>query len=184
MGPIILAFIVSQKYTSIFYDRYLIYAIPAIGLLLASNGRKVAGIALAILFPLFLLIDYNYFINPTKLPFRDLAAYTNENVKGDDYLINWNSASHHLWETKYYGVVAPLFVPRGSELPFYVGTAQMTKDDIVNEIPNKLGTQFNTQVKVRRVGVITSGPPEEVQIAGYKQKEIKEFGNLKFIWLD
>jgi len=58
-------------------------------------------------------------------------------------------------------------------LPFYVGTAQMTENDIVNDIPKK----------TFRVGVITSGNPDEVKIENYRQGLVKEFGELKFILL-
>ena len=142
-------------------------------LLLASNGRRISGLVLALLLPLFLYTDYLYFTTPTKRPFRELAAYVQEVTRGDDYLVNWNSAAHHIWETKYYGLKAPLFVPEGTQLPFYVGTAQMTPEDIVSEIPKK----------TFRVGVITSGEPSEVHIKGFKFGQIQEFGELKFILL-
>ena len=173
LGPITLTWVVSQKFQSIFFDRYLLYTIPAAMILLASNGRKLSGIILTILLPLFIYTDYQYFVNPTKRPFKDLAAYVIEVKRGDDFLINWNAAAHHIWETKYYGLEAPLYVPEGKELPFYVGTAQMTSNDIVSEIPKK----------AFRVGVITSGKREEVKVPGFKLSEIKEFGELKYILL-
>jgi mannosyltransferase len=170
--PILLTWAVSQKFQSIFFNRYLLYTIPAAMLVLASNGRKYTGILTGILLILFLAIDYNYFIHPTKRPFKELANYVKATQKQGDLLINWNAAAHHLWETKYYKIPAPLYVPGGKELPFYVGTAQMTQGDIIKEIPED----------AERVGVVTSGPVEEIDLPGYKEEERKTFNELKFIW--
>lgn len=169
--PILLTWFVSQKFQSIFFNRYLLYAIPAAMLLLASNGRRFFGIIIAVLLPLLFIIDLFYFTHPAKEPFKELAAYVKETKRGDDFLINWNAASHHLWESKYYDIPAPLYVPEG-ELPFYVGTAQMTEEDILREIPRK----------INRVGVITSGDIAEIEIANYTEEEAQSFGSLKFIW--
>lgn len=173
LGPILLAFIISQRYTSIFYDRYLLYTIPAGMILVATNTRKaISVVAISGCLAVFVYVDYLYFTHPTKLPFKELAAYLLETKRGDDFVINWNSAAHHLWESKYYQINAPLYIPQGGELPFYVGTAQMTKDDVIRSLPPK----------ACRVGVITSGSVDEVIIPEYKPSETKIFGNLKFIW--
>jgi len=169
--PILLTWFISQKFQSIFFNRYLLYTIPAAMLLLASQGRRLFGIIIAVLLPLLFIIDFFYFTHPTKKPFRELAAYVKEVKRGDDILINWNAASHHLWEAKYYGIPAPLYVPEG-KLPFYVGTAQMTEADILREIPKK----------INRVGVITSGNIAEIKLPYYTEKEVKTFGELKFVW--
>ena len=177
--PITATWAVSQKFQSIFFDRYLLYTIPAAMLLAASNRRKISEAILIIISMLLLVGDVYYFTHPFKRPFRDLAAYVKETKKGDDYLINWNSTSHHLWESKYYGIGAPLYVPEGINLPFFVGTALMTKEDITSSIPAKIDSK-----KVDRVGVITSGPVDEVNVSGYTKNEVREFGDLKFIWLN
>ncbi|MFZ5932569.1 MAG: glycosyltransferase family 39 protein [Patescibacteria group bacterium] len=172
--PIFLAWGVSQKFTPIFFDRYLIYTIPAAMLLAASQRRPVANILMAVVLGAFLLIDSIYFTNPSKRPFRELAAYVKEVRRGDDLIINWNSTAHHLWEAKYYGIPAPLYVPAGRDkLPFFVGTALMAPEDVIETLPKK----------VNRVGVITSGPVEEITIASYTKKEEKVFDSLKVIWL-
>lgn len=172
--PITTAWLVSQKFQSIFFDRYLLYTIPAAMLVLASNKRgKVSELIILVVILVFSIIDFNYFTHPTKRPFRELASYVKEAKTDEDVLINWNSSAHHLWESKYYGIPAPIYVPEG-ELPFYVGTAQMTKEDILRQIPE--GT--------RRVGVITSGSIDEVDLPDYTKKETKVFGELKFIWLE
>jgi hypothetical protein len=50
----------------------------------------------------------------------------------------------------------------------------MEKDDIIYTLPKNKS----------RIGVITSGPVDEVQITNYTEKEVHTFGNLKFIWLE
>lgn len=172
LAPIVVVWLISQKFQSIFFDRYLIYTIPAAMLLAASEMRTISKIALLVVVIAFLSADFFYFTHPVKRPFRELASYILSVKKGDDYLINWNSAAHHLWESKYYKLTAPLYVPKGLNLPYYVGTALMTKDDIVRGLPSQKN----------RIGVITSGPVEEVALAGYTKGEVKEFGTLKFIW--
>ena len=172
LGPIILTWLVSQKFQSIFYNRYLLYSIPAAMIVLASNTRKISYITIGIVIILFALIDFNYFTHPTKRPFRELSSFVKETRQEGDFLINWNSSAHHLWETKYYEIPAPIYVPEG-ELPFYVGTAQMTKKDILKEIPED----------AVRVGVVTSGNPDEIVLPDYGVEDSRNFGDLKFIWL-
>lgn len=173
-GPIILTWLVSQKFQSIFFNRYLLYTIPAGMLLLASNRSKISIGLIAALVILFGIIDYNYFTHPTKLPFREMAEYVKETEKPGDYFINWYSnGTHHIWETKYYGIPAPIYASGESELPYFVGTALMEDADIIREIPDG----------VKRVGVVTSGSVDEVNIPGYTKSESKEFGQLKYIQL-
>lgn len=173
LGPLVLTWSVSQVMQSIFFDRYLLFAIPGILLLLVS-GRRVAVsvLGLTLLSLIFVFQDWHYLTHPDKRPFRELAAYLKGARRPEDALLNWNSAAHHLWETKYYGIPAPLYVP-GDPLPFYVGTAQMTPADVVLTPP---GTP--------RIAVVTSGPSQEVIIDGYTQAEIKQFANLKVVWLE
>lgn len=172
LGPIILTWLISQKFSSIFFDRYLLYTIPGAMLLVASQRVKTSTIALLITAIAFLMVDTYYFTHPFKRPFRQLSEYVKEVKRGDDYLINWNSSAHHLWESKYYGIPAPIYIPGGGQLPFFVGTALMSKDDIVSELPKK----------PNRVGVITSGAVDEISIPNYTKEEEKVFGTLKFLW--
>jgi len=168
--PILATFFISQKMQSIFFNRYLLYSIPPAMILLSSNGRKYSGIIFGIVILIFAITDFNYFTHPTKRPFRQLSQYVKETKKEGDSLINWNSSAHHLWESKFYEIPAPIYNP-GQELPYYVGTAQMTDSDIIKEIP-----------QTKRVGVITSGPIEEVKIKDYTITSEETFGDLKFIW--
>ena len=170
--PIALTWVISQLFQSIFFDRYLIYTIPAAMLLVSSRTRKLSGILLATIVVVFAIIDFHYFTNPTKRPFRELASYVKESRGSGDFLINWNAGSHHLWETKYYGIPAPIYVPGGEELPFFVGTALMEVSDVVHELPEG----------AERVGVVTSGPVDEIELPGYTEEEVKEFKNLNFVW--
>lgn len=173
LGPILMAWGVSQIFQSVFYNRYLLYTIPGITILLASNRRRVSLLFIAILLGLFMRIDWYYFKHPTKLPFKELSVYVNETRRGDDFLINWNAGSHHLWETKYYGFPAPIYIgEEGGQLPYFVGTALMEEEDIIQKLP-----------KVNRIGVITSGSVDEINLPGYTKQESVEFGNLKFVWL-
>lgn len=172
--PILATWAVSQVFQSIFFNRYLLYTIPAAMLLLASNRRgKLSIAALSVIILLFANIDYYYFTHPTKLPFRELSDYVKSERQEGSFLINWNAASHHLWETKYYGIPAPIYIPpEGGDLPFFVGTALMQEKDVIREIP----------AGAERVGVVTSGPIEEISLPGYTEKEAREFNGLKFIW--
>ncbi|OGM10844.1 hypothetical protein A2Z22_03090 [Candidatus Woesebacteria bacterium RBG_16_34_12] len=180
LGPIVLTWLISQVFQSIFFNRYLLYTIPGAMLIIASERRKINNIILLLLLPLLLLIDLHYFTHPIKRPFKQLASYVKQTQKQGDYLINWNSSSHHLWETKYYDIPAPIYIPEGSgNLPFFVGTALMEKDDIVRKSPDS----------VKRIGVVTSGPVEEINLPGYTENEVKNFkntwegsGEIKFIW--
>ncbi len=170
LAPVLLAFLLSQGKTSLFYDRYLIFIIPGLMLLLTGGLRKIS-LVLILLFclPLF-YVNFYYFNHPTKRPFRQLVAYIKKEIKKDDFLINFNGGAHHLWETKYYGLEAPLYVPEG-DLPFYVGTAQMSDEDIIRQLPDK-----------ERIGVISSEEPESMQINGFALKSYQEFGELSFSW--
>jgi len=176
MGPILITWIISRYFQSIFYNRYLLYTIPAAMILVATNRRRYISIILTgIILGLFIRIDYYYFTHPTKAPFREYATYIKEQRRGDDYLIIGNAGNHKLWETKYYGIPAPIYVPDGSDLPFFVGTALMEKSDIISAIPGR----------PNRIGVISSGHVDEVVIPGYtKTTEIVTFGDLKFQWLE
>ena len=173
LGPIVLTWLVSQKFQSIFFNRYILYTIPAAMLIVASGRRKLSIIFITIIILIFSYIDYYYFVHPTKLPFRQMSEFVKNETQEGDYLINWYSnGTHHIWETKYYGIPAPIYDPGEGELPFFVGTALMEEGDIIREIPKG----------VERVGVVTSGTVEEVNIPGYTESEVKSFNSLKFIW--
>ncbi len=170
--PVAFTWLVSQKFQSIFFNRYLLYVIPGAMLLLASNQRKLLSkICVVVLLVFFAIIDFNYFTHPIKRPFQELSVYVKETQQEGDFLINWNSGAHHLWETIYYEIPAPIYVPEG-ELPFYVGTAQMTDKDILREIP----------LEAKRIGVVTSGSVDEIDLPSYTESEPVAFGELKFVW--
>ena len=48
----------------------------------------------------------------------------------------------------------------------------MTDEDILREIPKT----------AKRLGVITSGPVDEIELPNYTEGEFAPFGDLKFIW--
>jgi hypothetical protein len=170
--PVAFTFVISQFFSSIFYDRYFLYVIPPILLLLVSRRREVSLAFIALFLSVFLPLNWHYFTHPTKRPFRELANY----VKGLDLknmaLINYNDKAHHLFESKYYQIPAPIFVPEG-ELPFFTGTALMEKGDIINKLPNQ-----------PIVLAITSGEPNKVKLPDYVFKKEKRFDSLKLVWLE
>lgn len=170
--PIGLTFAVSQVFQSIFFDRYMLFVIPGAMLLLASNRKKSLEKFLILFIGVMFLLNLNYFVRPTKRNFRDFANLVGEKIDNHDFLINYNAGAHHLFESKYYGLKAPLWVPEGS-LPFYVGTALMGEGDIIKEIPKE----------VVRLGVITSGSVEEVKVEGFARLASFEVGDLKFVRL-
>lgn len=182
LGPILLTWIVSQFFQSIFFNRYLLYAIPAIAIVLASERRRlISEILITFLILVLLIINVDYFFHPVKRPFRELSTFVKKTRQDKDFLINWNAGSHHLWETKYYDIPAPIYIPEGGELPFFVGTALMEKSDIISEFPKNTG----------RVGVVTSGQVEDIVLPGYTESEVKKFkqpwqgaSEITFIWYE
>lgn len=172
VGPIVLTWIVSQFFQSIFFNRYLLYTIPAGMILLGSGRRKYSTYLIVILLVLYSIMDFHYFTHPTKLPFRQMADYVKSTRNEDDFLVNWNSGSHHIWETKYYGIPAPIYSPDGGELPYFVGTALMEEGDVIRSLPN-----------INRIGVITSGSIDDIVMPNeYSVEERKEIDGLKFVW--
>ncbi len=169
--PIVVIFLISQIGSSIFFDRYMLALIPPLLILAVSSRRKLISLGLVLVLMLLLVrIDYNYFLSPKKRPFRELADYVKAQAGPEVGLMNFNARAHHLWESKYYGLEAPLFVPEG-KLPFFVGTALMGEGDVIKDVPQK-----------EKVGVITSGSIEEVGLGNYTLEEAVPFGELKVLW--
>jgi len=144
--------------------------IPASSLLIASLRRKPSIVFIAIAISLLVTINYQYFTHPTKRPFREFANYVKAEA-ADLTLVNYNAAAHHLWESKYYGLEAPIYASK--PLPFYVGTALMEENDVINHLPDE-----------KEIGLITSANPEEVNLPGYIIKDTKQFNSLNFLWLE
>ena len=171
--PIVATWLISQKFQSIFFNRYLLYTIPAAMLILASERRRLSLVALGAVVLLFVSIDVFYFTHPIKRPFRELATYVKETRREGDFIINWYSnGTHHIWETKYYQIPGPIYVSGDGELPFFVGTALMEESDIITKLPEG----------ATRVGVVTSGPVEEISLPGYTKEQEALFGSLSFVW--
>ena len=170
--PIGLTYLISQFYSSIFYDRYMLYVIPPILLLLVSQRRKISFLFIGLFLIVLIPLNYHYFTHPTKRPFRDLAKYVQSLDLKDTALINFNDQAHHLFESKYYQIPAPIYVPEG-ELPFFTGTALMTETDTIKELPDK-----------PQIIAITSGDPEKVELPNYQFAKEKSFGSLKLVWLE
>jgi len=169
--PVVLSAIVSYLVTPIFYDRYLLSVVAGLAVLvvLGTKGKFKWLLLTMVLF--YGLTSYGLFMNPKKRPFRQMAEHVKQEIGEDDVLINYNGAAHHLWESKYYGVLAPIYTPSGP-LPLYVGTAQMTEEDTVESIGYVKG----------KLGVIASEPIENVEIEGFELTEKKDFDGLTFSW--
>jgi hypothetical protein len=165
--PLLATFLLSQVMQSIFFDRYMLVAIPGATLLIASLRRKFSLIPLLVAIAMLASLNYHYFTHPTKRPFREFAQMVKAEAPGMT-LINHSAAAHHLWETKYYGLKAPIYSPQ--DLPFYVGTALMEEGDVIKQLPN-----------TNKLGVITSANPEEVEIPGYVTLKVNQVGDLKLV---
>ena len=171
--PILATWLISQKFSSIFFDRYLLYTIPAAMILAASERTRISSVAIVAVIFAFIVTDAHYFTHPTKRPFKELAAYVKQTRQEGDFIINWYSnGTHHIWETKYYQIPGPIYVSGEGELPFFVGTALMEESDIIRKLPEN----------IKRVGVVTSGPVEEITLPGYTKGEEASFGSLSFVW--
>jgi hypothetical protein len=168
--PMAATYLISQFFQSVFYERYLLISIPAAALLLASGRRKITAPLLSLTILFLALLDYRYFFNPTKRPFGELASFIKKEAASLT-LVNYNAAAHHFWESKYYGLSAPIYSPE--PLPFYTGTALMEKGDVITTLPNQ-----------KVFGVITSAPVEEVEIVGYHKAKSQQFGSLALIWME
>jgi len=169
-APIFFSYLVSQVVTPIFYDRYLLSAVVGAGVLLVLSTRRRFIWIVGVLFLVYELLSARAFVTPLKRPFREFAADVKTEVKPGDYLLNWNGRAHHIWESKYYGIGAPIYTPNGP-LPLYVGTAQMTAEDTINKLPDR-----------PRIGLIASEDPKEIMLPGYKMTSVKQFGELRFMW--
>jgi hypothetical protein len=170
--PILLAFLMSQVMTSVFFDRYLLFGVVMGGVFLAGANRWWGKVLVMGLVVFYAYLSGVSFFNPQKRDFRGLAQIIKREIKTEDKLINYNGKAHHLWESKYYGVGAPIWSP-GGPLPYWVGTAQMEENDVIYELPEPTG----------RLGVISSNSlgdtvlPEEWEMESYEEK-----GELKIIW--
>jgi len=177
MAPVVLSVLVSYLVTPIFYDRYLLATVIGVAVLVVLGTRKWLLLLVGALVLFYGWTSGRRFLSPSKRPFRELAGYVKEQLRDNDYLVNYNGKAHHLWESKYYGLDAPIYTPDGP-LPLYVGTAQMTEKDTVDNLPEVEG----------RIGVIASEPLSEIQIRGhfeeYDMETLKSFENdrLLVIW--
>lgn len=170
--PIFLIWLFSQVAQSIFFDRYMLAMIPGALLLLSSRLRGwYSQILLGIFVVVLSWFAWDYFTHPIRRPFRELAGYVKQTKMPGDALVNWNSQAHHLWELKYYGIPGPIYAGGETDLPFFVGTAQMTEDDVIAQLPD-----------ASRIGVVYSGDPGEVEIPDYRVTDEQHFEDLTFQW--
>ena len=157
----------------IFYDRYLLSTIPMIAIAWTLGTKKEVQFGIIFLILIYSLESYAKFTHPNKRPFKEMAIEIKKELKEGDVLLNYNGASHHLWESKYYGIPAPIYTP-GGPLPLYVGTAQMTKDDTTETIP----------VPKRRLIVISSEATSKMVLPSYRMVKENYHQDLGYsIWV-
>lgn len=173
LGPIFISAGLSYVITPIFYDRYLLSVIPMMAVGWALGTKKEMGSGLMFLLLIYSLESYVKFTHPTKRPFKQMAMEIKKEMKDGDVLLNYNGGAHHLWESKYYGVPAPIYTP-GGPLPLYVGTAQMTKSDTTTTIPTPK----------RRLVVISSEPTSKIVLPSYRMVKENYHQDLGYsIWV-
>ena len=172
VAPVGLSWGVSYVVTPIFYDRYLLSVVMGMMVLVGLGTRKKITLLLVVMVVIFWWQSGEGFLNPSKRPFREMAGVVKQELKTGDVLVNYNGAAHHIWESKYYGLLAPIYSP-GGPLPLYVGTAQMKEGDVIYKLP---------VVKDGRLGVVTSEPVDKLVLPGYKRVENQQFGSLSFSW--
>ncbi len=171
MAPVVIAFGVSYVITPVFYDRYLLSVAVGMGVLWTLGARKISYGLLVILVGIYGFFAWQKFTHPQKRPFREVAAYVKSIQREGDFRLNYNGGAHHLWESKYYGIAAPIYVPQG-ELPLYVGTAQMGPEDQIKKIP----------AEAKRVIVLTSDSANQVELEEpWARGEVREFPNFRVI---
>lgn len=173
LSPIFISAALSYVITPIFYDRYLLSVIPAVTTIWGLGTKKEFRAALLMLLIIYMVLSVDKFNHPTKRRFRELAGLIKTEMKVGDKLLNYNGNAHHIWESKYYGVGAPIYTPNGP-LPLYVGTAQMTKNDTTGSIPKP----------DRRLIVISSEPTNKMKLPGFMIVKEKYLGDLGYsVWL-
>jgi len=173
MAPVVFSFGVSHLLTPVFYDRYLLSVVLGMAVLIGMGIKRWLVPVLLVLVVIYGYSSYQLLVTPKKRPFREMASQVKAELKEGDFLLNYNGGAHHLWETKYYGIPAPIYLPEG-ELPLWVGTAQMTDEDIVRSVPEG----------VERLGVVTSEPVEKVLIEEpWQVSGVGEFESIRVIWM-
>lgn len=170
-APIWISYGLSQVITPIFYDRYLLSCLAGVAVLTSLGGGKVSRLITFGLLLMFMYSSFTAFTHPKKRPFRELATYVKTELKSGDELINYNGRAHHLWETKYYGIGAPIYVS-GEPLPLYVGTALMEETDMITTLPKPNG----------RLVVISSEPVSTIKLPEFSILDSKQFGELSVSW--
>lgn len=132
--PIATTWVISQ-FVPIFFNRYLIAVIPALALLIASQRSRIGSILIILLIFSLIKINYDLFNYPDRENFPAIAEQINNAPA--DLVINWHN-SVYFWESKYYGLEAPMYIPKNKPLPFYLGAALLEDEDIITHIPKEV----------------------------------------------
>lgn len=118
---------------SLFLERYLILAVPPLlaSLVLILNLKRGRALLTAVLV-IQLAASAYIFTVPNKADFRRLATYLKENRQSGDAVLN--SSGLTFFESQYYGVPGKILSPNGN-VPYYIGAALISNDDIVTSPP-------------------------------------------------
>lgn len=175
--PAILTYFLSQIGRPLFFDRYLIVSASALPILLASQrmsnapGKRIALPLLILMIMGLFFINIHSFQNPVKQPFRELAQFIETTYGQDKIVVNYYTDALHYFELKHYDVNVKIYSPNGP-LPFWVGTALVDKNDVLEEVP-----------KEPTLLVMASGDIKKIQIPGYQELRRRQFRDLYLLWL-
>ncbi len=172
--PIMASFAISLVATPIFFDRYILYTIPFAMMLLATNTKKTGTIIVCILIVCYTLVDGFLFMHSVREPFAELSNYIKTNKQQNDIVINQTPT--YIWESKYYGLKAPIYTG-GQQVPFFFGTALLEAGDTVNQIP------LPEKSTIYIIGDNNSPELAQAKSKTIKTSEVKEFGNLRLLIL-
>ncbi len=174
--PAIATFLMSQGSRPLFFDRYLIISAAAIPILLASHGtsnvqgKKTATFLLLFVTAGLIFVNVNSFQHPIKQPFRDVAQFVYDTYGKDKMVINYYTDALHYFELKHYGVNVKIYSPSGP-LPFWVGTALIDPNDVLQELPEK-----------RTLLIMAGGDVGRVAIPNYIEIRKERFRDLYLFW--
>jgi len=188
--PAVLTFVISQLGRPIFFDRYLTECAPAVSILLASFPLSTDKYAISIsntslfaklykkaylpwtliiiIFTGLMYINANTFTHPTKQPMRELTNFIKSNEKHSQ-VIDYYTDHLNYFELKYYGVHPKIYTK--NSIPFFEGTALIDNIDIIKQLPRD-----------KELLIVASGDISRIQISGYVQERMKQFGDLYLYW--
>jgi hypothetical protein len=168
--PPIISLFVSLVSTPIFFERYLILFVIGIVIFLSVTVNKILMPLLLLLIFVFGYFSYKQFFTPSRPQIKEAIAYIKAQTGENDYIINYGDLTNHLFESKYYGLSAPIYT--FNKIPSYMGTILMSEGDVINSLPRVKG----------KLGIITNNYLVDGNIPGYKIISVKQFLGVNVIW--